>query len=254
MNGDGRSAGSGLAVPRRVEEARRLVVIAPFLAALSAASLGDGQRMFEFASGGILGYLLAMGLELLWRERTRPKAKPIWVLLGLAWTIAVVVFAFAPPLEQVAFYQALIIVGGIGLVFRHDNGLTPSLFLAAAVIVAVMQPGLGERRFEEGEATWIAIAVLLGIVAATLEHERLMRREGAGTAGAWTVIRMAFVGVWTIVILSLREEVQWGRVFTLFGADLRGQAGQMLLIGIILVSLVVAAFAFKPAKRGQRPG
>lgn len=252
-----RPTGNNAAQSTRAEiEVRKGGIVFVFVLALAAGALGNVVGMVQAALGGLLGYGLAVGLELLWGERTRPKNQPLWWLLILAFLVILAFTSWAdgPRSEERIGLTAGLLALGIGLSFRHDQGLTPSLFLAGAVWIAVLQGGRmnpdfgGASRMGEAEAVWIALTVLLGIIAATLEHERLLRRTGAGTPVPWTVIRFGFLSVWTLVILSLREDVQWGRLFVLLGANLQGQDGQMFLIGVIVIAIVIAAFAFRPGK------
>jgi hypothetical protein len=239
-------------------ETRLAVVFGVFFLGLVAAGLGTREAMLEAAYGGVIGYGLAALLVLVWGERTRPKATGIWALLIIAWVGCVGIVSFAVGVGLQGFFLAALLMLASAVLARHESGLAPSFLLGGAVWASLYlsgrlfatQTGLG--RLTDSDGMWIATATVLGILAATLEHERLVRRNASGTPAAWTVLRFAFIAVWTIVVLSLREDVQWGRLFVLFGADLSGQAGQFLLMGLIAAAVALAAFAFRPAKGRER--
>ncbi len=243
--------------PWQAVESRHVVAFLVLFFALAAGGLGSVALALQALVGGILAYGLTIGLVRLWGERTRPKFSAGWVILSLLWGVALLLVTFPEDIAWRPFYLAVLLVLAAALHARHDSGLAPTLILTASVWATVFSTGLlfatqGVREFEDADAAWIAFGVVIGLVAATLEHERLARRRGAGTPVPWTVFRLAFVSVWTIVVVSLREDVQWGRLFVLLGADLSGQAGQMLLVGVLLAAFALAAFALKPSKRDQK--
>lgn len=241
--------------PRKVMEAERLGVFTLFIAAIGWSGTTDWVTVSGGFFVAMLAYGFATGLALVWGERTRPKNKLIWWLMALALAAWLMSATLDSPVRGGLAELAVLhfpLAFAVALASRHDLGTTPTLMIGAVALLAArpsrwafLEPGETPL---DSDATWIALAVLLAIAAATFEHERLMRQRGAGTPGAWTTIRLGFVTLWTIAILALREDIQWGRAFTWLGADLRGQSGQMLLIGILLAALVLAAFAFQPQK------
>jgi hypothetical protein len=250
--------------PWQVRETRLGIIFGVLLLALLASGLGISVYIVEAILGGMLGYGLAALLVLVWGERTRPKLSPGWVLVVVVWAVLLTITTVAADLPYRSLAMAALLVLATGILARHESGLTPSLLLASGVWAVLFLTGRifetqtwggVPQRLVDGDGPWIAAGVIFAIAAATLEHERLVRRVGAGTPTVWTVFRLAFVSVWTILVLSLREDVQWGRLFVVFGADLRGQAGQMLLIGIIAAAIALAAYAFRPAKKkGEKTG
>lgn len=242
--------------PWQAVESRHAMAFLVLLVALAAAGLGLVSDMLEALVGGIFAYALAIGLVRLWGDRTRPKPSAGWALVYLLWGVGLFLVSFPEGITFRAFFLAFLLVLVAAFHGRHDSGFTPTMLLIASVWAALFTSGklfAGQGdSFGEGDAIWIASSVVFGIVAATLEHERLARRQGAGTPTAWTVFRLAFVAVWTIVVVSLREDIQWGRLFVLLGADLSGQAGQILLVGVLLAAFALAAFALRPSKRDQK--
>lgn len=240
--------------PWYVSEARRFALFMVFIIALGAAGLGMFASSSIALLSGLAGYILVTLLHVLWGERTRPQNAPMWWLLGALVAIPLVMgtFAVVPSPEWLVVPPIAV---AVALFFRHDQNLTPTLMLGGVVWSALFMHGriyAVPADLGESEAIWIAFAVLIGVIAATIEHDRLQRRKDAGTPPSWTVLRLAFVAVWTLVVFTLREDVQWGRIFVLLGADLSGRAGQMLLIGIIVVAIVAAAFAFQKRKEAPK--
>jgi hypothetical protein len=238
--------------PWQVMEARWGLVFVVYLLGLAAAALGVVPDALGALSGGILGYVLAALLVGLWGERTRPKPTAGWALVTVLWLALLAYFSFDLGMRDRAFWVASTVSLPVALSMRHESGSSSMLLIGGVVWVALFASGrifqeAGDRLMD-AEGVWISLATVTAIVAGTLEHERLSRQKGAGTPVYWTVFRLAFVGVWTLVVLALREEVQWGRLFVVFGADLTGQAGQMLLLGLLVAALVVAAYAFRPAE------
>lgn len=244
---------------RQVEEARLALVFGVFLVGLAAGSLGRAGDLLEAVAGAVLAYLVTAALVYLWGERTRPKVTVGWMLLIIAWLIVLMIMMVSFPMEWTSFWLAVLTVLPPALLARHENGIGPTVIIALGVVFALVSTGSLvtdsiEGRLGDDDAMWVATAAVFAVAAGTIEHERLARRTGPGTPVYWTAFRLAFVTVWTIVILSLREQVQWGRLFLIFGADLTGQAGQILLIGLIVVAVAVAAYAFRPNKGRQGRG
>lgn len=224
-----------------------------FLLALALSALETLQVLIEALAGGILGVLLIALLFHVWGQRTRPRGSIGWALVIVAWLVVVLIVSFMKPIEGRTFFLAGLLVLPPALFARHDNGSAPTLYIAGGVWFALFATGrltgLAVDRLGETDAVWVAVTSLLAITAATLEHERLARQEGPGTATAWVVMRLVFVSVWTLVIVSLREDVQWGRLFVLLGIDPSDDAGRIFMIGLMIAALAVAAYAFRPSRR-----
>lgn len=230
--------------------AHKVGVMFVFLVAMAFSALGDTTNAALRAAGALAGLGLALGMSALWRDRLRPKNAFPWWVLGLALGAWLFFAGFeGVPAGDVGWYVVLPLTIFLSLFVFHDQALAPTLLLGASMWMAIIQPDLEWRRAGENEAWWIGFTALLGVFAAALERERLLRRDGAGTPLQWVTIRLAFVGIWTIIILSLREDVQWGQLFAWLGIDPAGEEGQVIILSILLAALILAVLVFKPSKR-----
>lgn len=230
-------------------------VVVTFVVGLAMSGLGSGGQMLGRSVGGILGVLLAWGLVMLWGRRTLPKNRIAWWVVGGALLLWLFLSGLGMlPEELVGPYALGPLVVFVFLFVLHDHHLAPSILLGGVVLAVLVQPGLEWSEAGESEAAWIALATLAGVFAAVLKRERMARSYAVATPGLWTALRLFFVVAWTIVILSLREEVQWAQLFAWLGLDASGPEGQVALVAVILVALVVAAFALKPRRAPTKRG
>jgi hypothetical protein len=222
----------------------RVATGALFALAIGFSNLGWSPQFSQRVLGAALGLALAGVLAYVWGERTRPKAGLIWWILGIIVLGLGVVggTSFALPLTLGLF---------VGAFLCHDMRLTPSLMIAAAFAAALWQPGKRWATSPEGDAWGIALAVLLGLVAALVERERLAAKQGAPMPLLWTGLRVGFLTVWTFGILSAKRDLQVGRFFASLGVDPARLEGQLFLLALIIVCLVLAGVIFrtKPAKK-----
>lgn len=224
-------------------------VVATFVVGLGMSGLGHVGQYSGRLVGAILGILLAWGLVALWGRRMLPKNRIVWWIVGgllLLWLFFMGAGNNAQAVWVPVVWTPMVVF--VFLFVLHDHHLAPSLLLAALVLAALVQPGLEWSEAGEGEAAWLALTALAAVFAAVLKREGMARSYAVATPGLWTALRLFFVVAWTIVILSLREEVQWAQLFAWLGLDASGPEGQVALVAVILVALVVAAFALKPRR------
>lgn len=229
-------------------------MLVAFVGGMVMSGLGSIEQMWGRSLGAGIGVLVALGLVKLWAGRTLPKNRISWWLMGGALLVWLILAGLGVlPEELVGPYALGPLALFVFFFVFHDHHLAPSMLLGALVLAVLIQPGLEWAQAGEPEAAWIAFATLAGVFAAVLKREQMARRYAVATPGLWMVFRLFFVGAWTIIIMSLREEVQWARLFAWLGLDAGSPGGQVALVALILVSLVVAAFALKPRRSPTDP-
>lgn len=187
----------------------------------------------------LIGLVAPAGLALVWKQRTRPRNDAVWWLLGLLVTVGLAATGY------VAVAAAL----AVGFALAHDMQMTPSVMIAGGVLAQVLQFDFEWASDATADtAWWVALGSFAAVAAALVERDRLAWRDGQPVALAWTGVRVGFVGLWTVVVVAFREQMQAGRVFAWFGASPTGFEGQVLLLAILLTSLVVAGFLFRQRK------
>ena len=223
-----------------------------FAAALATTRLSFDGRTTTYFFMALLGQGVAAGLVFLWGDRTRPRANLGWflVVLGLGAAVGATTETTLDP----AYFRILPLGILVGFFLLHDLTSTPSLMLGSVVFSALFHPEIEWHLEGDGRAWWIAISVLLGVTASTLERERLQARTAHVTPWSWTIIRLALVVLFTFAILNFKEQIQIGRLFEMFGADPRGEAGRWALLSILLAALVGATFLLRGKKAAQPPG
>jgi hypothetical protein len=209
-----------------------------FYGSLMMADLVPDGRLDAPWLLGAVGLLIPVATVAVWGHRTRPKNEAAWWILGL---LAVVGLT---AIGQVPFMAGLL----VGFFLVHDLQLTPSVMLGGAMAALLIQPGYDWLDARQAEAWLVALGMLLATAAAVLERDRLAWRDGRPVSPIWTGGRVAFVAVWTLAIVQYREQIEAGRVFAVFGAQVTGFAGQMLLLAIILAALVLAGYLFRTRK------
>lgn len=211
-----------------------------FYVSLAVSDLVPDDAFNTMYLYAFVALVVPAGLAYVWKQRTRPQNNALWWLLGLLATVGLVATGY------VAVAAALV----VGFALAHDMQMTPSVMLAGGVLAQVLQFDF-DWAFEadEGTAWWVAIGSFLAVTAAVVERDRLAWRDGRPVALAWTAVRVGFVGLWTVVIVAYREQLQAGRVFAWFGASPTGFEGQVLLLAILLTALVVAGFLFRTRKK-----
>jgi hypothetical protein len=141
----------------------------------------------------------------------------------------------------------------VGFFLTHDMRLTPSLMFTGCALAVVVVPGL-DWNAEAGdqEAWFVAMAMYLALLAAMIERDRLAARDGPPIPWLWNGVRAGIVGVWTVLVLVYRENLEAGRVFAWFGADPTGFEGQFLLVAILVAAVLLAALAFRAGRPRQQ--
>lgn len=230
------------------ERMRRAGTAALFGASLVLTNLTLTGALALRAWGATLGLGLAGALTWLWGERTRPKAT------FLSWAMGLLVLGGGLA-GGTDFWLPLALGLLVGFFLFHDMRLTPTLLLTATVAAALWQSELRGVRHTESEAWWIALSVLVSLIAAVIERDRLARRQGPPMPVAWTGFRVGFLTIWTVGVLAFKENLQFGSVFELIGIDSRGFTGQLTLLAVIVICVVVAGLLFRtrPAKTPAGP-
>jgi len=207
----------------------------------------DGWSLFFMLScAGGLG--VAYGIVAIWGERTRPRFNLFWLLTLLVLGIPIFAsIAAQTPEDAIVRYVPLAIL--VGLFVAHSHVLGPTLLIGAPIFLAVFPPGLEWQDATDGHAWFIAFAGLFGIIAATIERDRLHAENSPPIPWLWSVIRLGLVTMWTILVMMFKEEVQVGRLFASFGLDPRGELGRWALLALFVLALITATFLF----RGKKP-
>ncbi|HLE47692.1 MAG TPA: hypothetical protein VI818_05290 [Candidatus Thermoplasmatota archaeon] len=228
---------------------------ASFAAALATTRLGFDGRTTTYFFTALFGLAIAGLFVFLWGDRTRPRANLGWFLLALV-LLAAIGATIETTLDP-TYFRILPFGILVGFFLLHDLTTTPSLMLGAVVFSSVFHPEIAWHEEGDARAWWIGISVLLGVVAATFERERLQAKTAHITPWSWTIIRLAIVSIFTFVILTVKEELQTGKLFEMVGADPRGESGRWALLSILLAALVGATFLLrgkKPATPPTGPG
>lgn len=227
----------------------RAAVAFAYSAGLALSTLRGGVESLGFMPFALLGWLAAWGLFRLWGPRTKPKPSAGW---GLVWLVAVGLGLALLAGTGIPYWPAASLGFMVGLFSLHDKGSTPSLLLGTIVMPGLLfgpeLMGVEISRANQTHAWYAAWAVLLGVVAAVVERERLARAVGRPTAWSWTGVRLAFVGLWTFLIVGARGELNVAGLFSGFGIDPATQGGQIFLFGVLLAGAVVAVMVFSSKK------
>lgn len=206
----------------------------------------DGWSLL-FMVSAIGGLLLAFGIVAVWGERTRPRFNLFWLLTLLVLGIPIFAsLAAQTPSDAIIRYVPLAIL--VGLFVAHSHAFGPTLLIGAPILLAVFPPGLEWQDATDGHAWFIAFASLFGLVAGTIERDRLHAENSPPIPLLWTVIRLGTVTIWTILIMMFKEEIQIGRLFAGFGLDPRGEVGRWALLALFLLAVIAAAFLFRGKK------
>jgi hypothetical protein len=206
----------------------------------------DGWSLLFMASAAA-GLLLAYGIVAIWGERTRPRFNLFWLLVLIVLGVpAFASLAASTPEEGLIRYAPIAIF--IGLFVAHNHVLGPTLLIAGPIFLALFPIGFEWQDATDQHAWFIAFASLFGILAGTLERDRLHARTSPPIPWLWTVVRGGLVTVWTILVMFFKEELQVGRLFAGFGLDPRGEIGRWALLALFLGALVAASFLFRGKK------
>lgn len=222
-----------------------------FAIAMAGTRLGWDTESANAIGAVLLGFAVPILVVLLWGERTRPKGNLAWTILTL-----LVIAAFIAS-GNAGFNVLLLRMFPLGLYvgfyLLHDHPLTPTMMLSAVVLSCLFQGDIDWNVDPEGRAWGAAIAVTLACAAALLERERLQGLTGTQTAWTWTAIRLGFVALWSLLMLTFKEELQPAELFAAFGADPRGEEGRWFLVAILLVCLAIVALLFRSRKPRTSP-
>ncbi len=210
---------------------------------LGLAGLGDGDLLVYNPAGAWGGALLALLLFVLWGERTRPKPNGLWVLLGIVWAAG-----FLVPSQPA---HAFVAGTAVALLWLHDAPGAPSAMLGWGLFALVWQgdPSIWQDAGED-QAFYVATGMTLVVLGAQLERERLARQRYAPVGFTWNTARISVVAVVTLVLLAGRETLGAASLFAALGLDITGTGGKVAMLGVLLVSLGVAAtlFRVRPAR------
>lgn len=213
----------------------------------------DGWSLV-FMAAGAAGLLLAFGIVALWGERTRPRFNLFWLLAVIVLGIPIFAsLAAQTPEDAVIRYVPLALL--VGLFIAHSHVLGPTLLIGSPIFLALFPPGLYPNWEDatDGHAWFIAFAGLFGLIAGTIERDRLHAENSPPIPWLWTVIRLGIVTIWTILIMMFKEELQVGRLFAGFGLDPRGEIGRWALLALFLIALITATFLFRGKKTPAPP-
>lgn len=222
-----------------------------FAIAMAGTRLGWDGNSLTAIGAVVLGFSVPILVVLLWGERTRPKGNIAWTILTL-----LVIAAFITS-SNAGFNVMLLRMFPLGLYvgfyLLHDHPLTPTMMLSAVVLSCLFQGDIDWNVNPEGRAWGGAMAVTLGAAAAILERERLHTLVGTQTPWTWTGIRLGFIALWSLLILTFKEELQPAEIFAQIGADPRGEEGRWFLVAILLVCLAIVALLFRTRKPRTAP-
>lgn len=217
-----------------------------------ASRLSWDRWSLFFMLGGAFGLLIAYGIVAVWGERTRPRFNLFWLLTILV--LGIPIFASLAALTpQSAFVRYIPLAILVGLFVAHGHVLGPTLLIGAPIFLAVFPPGLEWQDATDGHAWFIAFAGLFGIMAATIERDRLHAENSPPIPWLWSIIRLGLVTIWTILVMMFKEEVQVGRLFAGFGLDPRGELGRWALLALFVLALITASFLFRGKKATPPP-
>jgi hypothetical protein len=229
------------------ENARRLLSGAGFALAIASTRLTLDRGSLNMLGAALLGLGVPLLLVSLWGERTRPKFNLVWTIVTFLLVAGFVVGGEGSP--PAMMLRAACIAIFVGFFLLNDHPLTPSIMVSAVLLGGVVLRNDIEWELEgEGRAWFLAISVLLGVLSALLERERLQALNGVPTPWPWTVIRASFITLWTMLILMFQKQIQIGQLFASIGADPRGEDGRWFLFALILICLALAAILFRTRK------
>lgn len=230
---------------------RGLVVVAAALG-LGASRLALDGWFASYFLTSVAGFGLAFGVVAVWGERTRPRFNLLWLVLLVALLGVVLALLAADAGEALPRYAAMALL--VGLFIANDHVLGPTLLVGAPILLAVFPPGLDWQDATDSHAWMIAFSALFGLIAASLERDRLHARASAPIPWPWTVVRLGIVTAWTILVMMFKEELQVGSLFASLGLDPRGVLGRYALLALFIIALVAATFLFRGRKARQPAG
>jgi hypothetical protein len=229
------------------DNARRLLSAGGFAVAIASTRLTLDTETLKMLGVALIGLGVPFLLVSLWGERTRPKFSLVWTIF--TFLIAAGFVVGGQEGGSTLLLRAASLAIFVGFFLLNDHPLTPSIMVSAIVLAGVVLRGDIEwEREGEGRAWFLAISVLLGVLSALLERERLQSLNGVPTPWPWTVIRASFIAIWTMVILLFQEQLQVGQLFASVGLDPRLDEGRWSLFAIILICLALAAVLFRTRK------
>ena len=215
---------------------RRLGTMFWFTLALGFTGFGNATELATMPLFGWLGVGLAMGMFLLWRDRTRPRVNGFWILLGIIW------FAFV--LIPIRPYLGLVATLPVALLWLHDSPATPTAMLTWGLVATIDQdPAVWELATVD-TAFYVILAMVFVIGAAQAERERLATQY-APTSKVWMVARLATLLAWSLTLLAARDSLTAINLFTYLGFDLSGVAGKVTVLMVMLFALAAAAMLFR---------
>lgn len=203
---------------------------------LGVAVAGPAAATLWRLGGGLLGLLLGVAVVRVWGPRTRPDGHVLWWLIGIVWIVVAMVSG-----NGAAFMWAL----PVGLAWRHAMAASPSLMLLSGGTLVLLQDGDWWRSAPEAAAWLLALGMLLVVMAAVLERDRLAALRGRHLAPWWQAARGGALVAWTVAIVALRGPLQSVGMFRAIGIDPATGGGRLVLLGLMLLSLALAGILLR---------
>ncbi|MGB1585718.1 MAG: hypothetical protein ACPHID_01565 [Thermoplasmatota archaeon] len=215
---------------------RRLGTMFWFTLALGFTGFGNATELITMPGFGWIGVAIAMGMFLLWRDRTRPRANGFWILMGIIW------FAFV--LIPIRPYLGIVAALPVALLWLHDSPATPSAMLTWGLVAVLAQDPVVWELADVDTAFYVILAMTFVIGAAQSERERLATQY-APTSRVWMLARLAALLMWSLTLLAARDNLTAINLFTYLGFDLSGVAGKATVLLLMLLALASAALLFR---------
>ncbi len=222
-------------IPKRMVP--RLWTMFLFTLGLAFTGFGNFEELVFGPFMGWVGALIGLGMYALWQGRTRPVPNGFWILLGILW--------FALAVMPIRPYHGLVVTIPVALFWLHDAPASPSAMLTWGMVATLAQDFEVWENAGADQAFHVVVAMVLFIAAAQAERQRLAKAQYAPTGRMWMYARLGAVFLWALTMVAAREALRAVNFFTYLGFDLRGFAGKVTMLLLILASLAAAAMLFR---------